>query len=97
MASPPRPAGRPVRRIPCTTNMEIWLFAEPGENRFSPGFVNMSHYRRSPVAIDPQDWHRVGAGVRLRVDRLDAFVDALAELQDEAEARGIWRARGLAT
>jgi hypothetical protein len=73
--------------------MEIRLTAEPGENRFSPGFADLCHWRKSPLSTDPDDWHRVGAGVRIRVDRLDAFVDALAQLQDEAEAHGVWRRR----
>jgi hypothetical protein len=86
--------GTPRRRIiSCTPSMRICIEAVAGENVGAPGYLDVSHQRRSFGSADPEDFHRVGGGIRLRSDRLEAFVDLLDELAAEAEARGIWRGR----
>lgn len=86
--------GPTVIRLPLTPSLELRLEALIGFNPGDPGYLLIEHRRRSPGSTDPDDFHRVGAGVRLRRDRIPQFIEALLDLEQRAMSAGVWAPRG---
>ena len=90
----PQGRGPTVRRLPLTPSLEIRFEALIGFNPGDAGYLLIEHRRRSPGSTDADDFHRVGTGIRLRRDRLPAFLEAVLAVEQDAVQAGVWAERG---